>query len=46
MLLAIGPNFEKGGVVTEKKTQLNIAPTIAEILNFKMTTADSLSLLQ
>ena len=45
MLFAIGPDFEKGAVVNERKTQLNIAPTVAEILGFEMATADSTSLL-
>ncbi len=46
MLFAIGPGFEKGGVVIEKRTQLNIAPTVADILNFEMSLADSSSLLK
>jgi predicted AlkP superfamily pyrophosphatase or phosphodiesterase len=46
MLFAIGPGFEIGGLVTEKKTQLNLAPTIADILNFEMSLTDSSSLLK
>ncbi|MBL1212079.1 MAG: hypothetical protein HND52_01865 [Ignavibacteriae bacterium] len=45
MLFAAGPDFVKGAVSNSKTSQLNIAPTIAEILKFNMPHADSTSLI-
>ncbi len=38
-LLALGPDFEKGKIVQEKYEMIDIAPTIAKMLNFEMPTA-------
>jgi hypothetical protein len=37
-LLAIGPDFRKGEVVKIKRELLDLSPTIAEMLNFRMPT--------
>jgi hypothetical protein len=38
-LLAIGPDFRKGEVIKVRRELVDISPTIAEILNFRMPTA-------
>lgn len=46
MLLAIGNKIPSGVVVDTKRTQLDIAPTVAELLSFSMPTVQGQSLLQ
>lgn len=39
-MVALGPDFEKGKVVTEEYEQIDISATVAELLHFRMPTTD------
>jgi hypothetical protein len=45
MLLAVGKGFPAGKKVTIRRTQIDIAPTVGELLSFKTDLADGISIL-